>query len=136
MEKDKVPRLLLVEDDAAIRQTLAEFLLMEGYVVSTATDGEQAFQKVTDFGPDLVISDILMPVCDGFQLARRLSALPAPVPFLLMSGFGGEGDLGPLRDNPSFAGFVSKPILIEDLLERISACLDRLKSANPGSTGG
>ena len=110
-------KLLLVEDDASIRQALAEFLRLEGYDVATAIDGEDAIGQVLLQLPDLVISDVLMPVCDGLQLARRLCNLT--VPFLLMSGFGSEGDMGSLRDHPLFVGFTLKPIQIERLLMEI-----------------
>lgn len=67
--------VLLVEDDGAIRETLAEVLTEEGYIVSTAMHGAQALDHLTcGLRPRLILLDLMMPVMDGWQLLRVLHA--------------------------------------------------------------
>ena len=65
-------RVLVVEDDSEIREMLAAFLRAEHYDVATAADGEEALERVFEQAPDLVITDVMMPRLDGFELCRRL----------------------------------------------------------------
>ncbi|MEK6716530.1 MAG: HD domain-containing phosphohydrolase [candidate division NC10 bacterium] len=68
------PRLLVVDDDALIRQFLEDQLTGEGYLVSTARDGEEALAKVAADSPDLILLDVMMPKVDGFEVCRRLKS--------------------------------------------------------------
>jgi len=116
--------LLIVEDDASIRESLSEFLEAEGFQVSTARDGSEGLDRLSGASPlpSLVILDLHMPVLDGEQfLARlrsdeRLRALPV----LLMSGNGSH------RGSPALPvdAVLPKPFEIEELLaavERLGA---------------
>ena len=67
-------RILVVDDDALIRQILADQLVEAGYLVSTARDGEEALAKVAAESPDLVLLDVIMPRLDGFEVCRRLKS--------------------------------------------------------------
>ena len=71
-----VPRVLVVDDTPANVALLERLLRREGYAVVTAADGHEALAKVRTDSPDLVISDVLMPGCDGFQLCRALKSEP------------------------------------------------------------
>ena len=68
------PRILVVDDDALIRQFLEDQLTGEGYLVSTARDGEEALAKVAADSPDLILLDVMMPKLDGFEVCRRLKS--------------------------------------------------------------
>ena len=68
------PRILVVDDDALIRQFLEDQLTGEGYLVSTARDGEEALAKVAADSPDLILLDVMMPKVDGFEVCRRLKS--------------------------------------------------------------
>ena len=68
------PRILVVDDDALIRQFLEDQLTGEGYLVSTARDGEEALVKVAADSPDLILLDVMMPKVDGFEVCRRLKS--------------------------------------------------------------
>jgi CheY-like chemotaxis protein len=78
--------ILVVEDDAILRGILAQALTDEGYVVLTADDGEPALAISSALRLDLVVTDLLLPVMDGLELADRLSRLEAPPPVLFISG--------------------------------------------------
>ncbi|MBI2563923.1 MAG: response regulator [candidate division NC10 bacterium] len=68
------PRILVVDDDALIRQFLEDQLTGEGYLVSTAREGEEALAKVAAEPPDLILLDVMMPKVDGFEVCRRLKS--------------------------------------------------------------
>jgi two-component system cell cycle response regulator DivK len=63
-------KILIVEDDAIIRDALMEFLANEGYETSTATNGKEAVDIAQQFSPDLIIMDMFMPVMDGWDATR------------------------------------------------------------------
>ena len=81
-------RVLVVDDDQKIRALLTELIESEGYEVLTATDGGSALEIVNSFEPDVVISDVVMPVLDGIELCRRIKQDPktSDIPVLLISG--------------------------------------------------
>ncbi|BBL86095.1 two component transcriptional regulator, LuxR family protein (chromatophore) [Paulinella micropora] len=65
-------RLLLVDDEPGIRTAVQAYLEDEGFQITTASDGEEAWEKAQEILPDLVISDVMMPRCDGYTLLKRL----------------------------------------------------------------
>src|SRR5215207_3985571 len=89
-------RVLIVDDDRKIRDLLVDLLELEGYEVSTAPDGAEAIDLALSFGPDIVISDVVMPVVGGLELCRRLKEYPRTVhvPVLLISGLRTSADEG------------------------------------------
>ena len=78
------PRVLIADDDAWILRMVSTVLEKRGYVVETATDGEDAYARALKNPPDLVITDVMMPRMDGWSLVRALRARPEmgllPVP--------------------------------------------------------
>ena len=66
------PRLLLVDDERSITDGLAPFLTRSGFDVRVAADGQDAWDQVRTWHPDIVVSDVVMPVFDGRELVRRL----------------------------------------------------------------
>lgn len=81
-------RVLIVDDDPEVRALLTELIENEGYEVACAADGGSALQIVSSFEPDVVISDVMMPVLDGIELCRQIKKDPrtADIPVLLISG--------------------------------------------------
>src|SRR4029453_16700506 len=82
------PRVLLADHDQNILDLLVELLEVEGYEVESALDGQTALEMVRTFQPDLVISDVVMPIIGGIELCRRLKsdASLSEIPVLLISG--------------------------------------------------
>ncbi|HEV2236291.1 MAG TPA: response regulator [Ktedonobacterales bacterium] len=66
------PTILIVDDEPAIRTMIVEVLSLEGYPVETATNGQEALQKLNDGGPRVVLLDLLMPVMDGRETLAAL----------------------------------------------------------------
>src|SRR5678815_4756685 len=80
--------VLLVEDDPDKTELLKVALSMEGYEVQTAVNGKEALSAMESFQPDLIVSDIMMPEMDGYELARRIRENPLTryIPIILQSG--------------------------------------------------
>lgn len=80
--------VLVVEDDAEVRETLCEFLEGEGYEIDSAADGAEALARAHIMRPDAIVLDLMMPVMDGVQLMEALSDEPtlADIPIFVVSG--------------------------------------------------
>ena len=72
IETPQQPRVLLVDDEPGIRTAVQTYLKDEGFEVETAIDGEEGWEKAQATSPDVVISDVMMPRCDGYTLLKRL----------------------------------------------------------------
>jgi len=118
--------ILVVDDDERTRNSLREILEEEGYGVATASNGQEAIEKL-DGGdpPDLILLDLMMPVMDGWQFLARQKSHPLSrrVPIVLLSG------MAFIRDAPDVADFLSKPIRPEKLLSCIKRFCGEKRSA-------
>lgn len=85
---ERMPRILVVEDDAALREALIDTLELAGQSVLSAADGESALAVLGREPVDLVLSDVQMPGIDGHELLRRVKAVRPGIPFILMTAYG------------------------------------------------
>jgi len=113
-------RILIVDDDSAIRDLLFQILTKNGYLVKTAVDGFDAGIKVVEFGPELILMDLVMPGMDGIEACRRIKdkSGTSEIKVLMMTGF----DTPENRDRSKQAGadgYLSKPINYDVLLEKV-----------------
>jgi CheY-like chemotaxis protein len=113
---ETTPTVLVVEDEPAIREVVADLLQDEGYAVRQASDGLQAIDELEVDEVDLVLSDVRMPRLDGPSLARRLRRHGYAVPVVLMSAVDCEVDLPGVR-------FLPKPFDPDHLLHVIGSAL-------------
>jgi DNA-binding NtrC family response regulator len=81
-------RVLVVDDDAAIRKIISDRMRAQGHEVEVAVDGEAALQAVTDFDPELVLLDMKMPKKDGFEVLEALRRTEAPPPVVMITAHG------------------------------------------------
>ena len=125
----KRPRILIVDDDAAIRATLAQQLASRDYEITSAADGEAGFDRFRLDAPDLVLTDLAMPGVDGFELIRRIRAVSA-VPILVLSVRGGDSEKVRALDLGA-DDYVVKPFSMDELLARVRAQLRRPQAAQP-----
>jgi CheY-like chemotaxis protein len=102
-----------VEDHAALRDALRIMLEDDGYHVSTATNGREALVAITLRPPDLIITDIEMPVMGGLELCEALAGRGERAPIVLMSG--NAGALAPSSAHGASATLI-KPFAVDDLL--------------------
>ena len=122
-----VPRrhILVVDNDAGIRETLAELLELEGYEVRQAENGLVALRMVAERRPALILLDLMMPVMSGWQVLERLheDGELRTIPVLVLSAAGTP---------PANVMFLSKPCIIERLLEAVRGSCAPME---PGSAG-
>lgn len=120
-------RILIVEDDEAIRTALVAKLDLEGYRVTFASDGEEARRKLEESIPDLVLLDLMLPELDGISLLQWLRRRDRSVPVLILSAKGREEQkIEGLKAGAD--DYLAKPFGLGELVARIEALLRR---ANP-----
>jgi CheY-like chemotaxis protein len=114
------PRVLLVEDAPFLRFAFGRLLRMHGFEVMEANDGREALNCMADFHPQLVLTDLMMPVMDGVELIRRLHADPesASIPVVAITADATEQTEREAREAGA-VDFVTKPIDLPALLERL-----------------
>jgi CheY-like chemotaxis protein len=112
--------ILVVDDDEGQRLMLKDLLTLEGWDVLLAENGEEALGKLKRWKMDIVISDIYMPVMDGFRLRNAVREMPgwATLPFLFISGYDDQYTLEAVKD-PKIEGFFRKGKPIAELKEWI-----------------
>ena len=123
-------RILIVDDEPAVREALHRSLAFEGYGTEVAVDGADALDKAAAYRPDLVVLDIQMPRMDGLTAARRLRATGSPTPILMLTARDTVGD----RVTGLDAGaddYLVKPFELDELFARIRALLRRSSYAPP-----
>lgn len=120
--------ILLVDDDPAILEGVADLLELYGYDVTTAIDGHKALQTMQHSVPDLVISDIMMPNMDGYEFFEMVRDNPAwtPIPFIFLTARGQRTDI---RRGQSLGAdaYLTKPFEPEDLIIAVQARLKRAR---------
>ncbi|AGZ38510.1 response regulator transcription factor [Actinoplanes friuliensis] len=117
-------RVLVVDDDPDVRDSLRRSLSFEGYRVTTAADGVQALDSVAGARPDVVVLDLQMPLLDGIETCRRLREQGNDVPVLMLTARDGTRD----RVTGLDAGaddYLAKPFALEELFARLRALLRR-----------
>ena len=125
-------RVLVVDDEPAVRESLTNSLVFEGYEVVAASDGVEALDRVRNERPDLIVLDVLMPRLDGLTTCRRLRAGGDITPVLMLTARDMVGD----RVTGLDAGaddYLVKPFELDELLARVRALLRRsVMAADPG----
>ncbi|MEU8246201.1 response regulator transcription factor [Nonomuraea sp. NPDC048916] len=117
-------RLLVVDDEPALREALQSSLEFEGYRVVTANDGQAALERLAGESYDAVLLDVMMPRLDGLTACRRLRAMGNHVPVLMLTARDAVGD----RVSGLDAGaddYLVKPFELDELLARVRALLRR-----------
>jgi DNA-binding response OmpR family regulator len=125
------PSLLLVEDDAAIAEPLAQALRREGYAVEAVADGIEAARRGVEGEHDLVLLDLGLPGLDGVEVCRRIRAVRPQVPVLMLTARTEEVDTIVGLDAGA-DDYVAKPMRVGELLARVRALLRRAPDA-PGA---
>jgi DNA-binding response OmpR family regulator len=121
-----VPKILIVEDEATLRDTLALNLHSEGYATVTASDGMTGLRLARDEAPDLVILDLMLPELDGLTLCRMLRR-DSDVPIIMLTARGTEMDKI-IGLETGADDYVVKPFSLGEFLARVRANLRRVRS--------
>jgi two-component system response regulator FlrC len=119
-------RILLAEDDTLLANTVDDFLSDEGFLVSLATDGQQALCRAKEQPFDVLLTDLRMPHLDGTELIRLLREIRPDLPVVIMSG-NAPVDLRTrlTRQGEGPTAMVSKPMRLQELLQALQLVLGK-----------
>ena len=124
-------RVLIVDDDQRVLELLADLLKLEGYEVATASDGAEGCDLVHSFGPDVVLSDVVMPRVNGLELCRRVKQDPrtASIPVMLISGLRKADDAGIEGLHAGADDYIDLPFRNEELLVKVDRLVERHRTS-------
>ena len=117
-------KILIVDDDLIIQETLSSMLAAHGYETDLASSGFEAGAKVVKFKPGLIILDLIMSGMDGFEVCERIKENPdtSQIKILAMTGYDTEDKREKIM-KAGADGFIAKPIQMDDLLKRLDDLL-------------
>ncbi len=118
------PTVLVVEDEVRLARTIELYLGKRGFTVRTASNGQEALDRIAETRPDVIVSDIMMPVMDGYALCRRLRMNPetCTIPFLFLTARDGDRDLIKGREMGA-DDYLAKPCDLDVLHARVEALI-------------
>ena len=119
-------RILIVEDTLTIREEIHDILVMEGYIVFEAENGGIGFEIALKERPDLIISDILMPKLNGFEMYKKLqnNKTTKLIPLIFLSAKAEKSDIR-AGMNLGAEDYLTKPIDVEDLLNTVKVKIEK-----------
>jgi two-component system, OmpR family, response regulator MprA len=117
-------RVLVVDDEPAVREAVERALRLEGFEVALAADGAEAVRRLTVVRPDAVLLDVLMPGIDGLEVCRRMRHTGDRTPVLMLTARDAIGDRVAGLDAGA-DDYLPKPFALEELLARLRALLRR-----------
>ena len=118
-------KILVIEDDEDLVRVIEMKLRQEGYEVDHAYDGETALKKISEFKPDLLILDVMIPKIDGVSLNNKLKEDPKTrdLPIIVLTGKIGLKELFMVKDQLTVSAYYQKPILLSTLVDKIKELL-------------
>jgi two-component system sensor histidine kinase/response regulator len=129
MDERKTPVILVIDDEPAIRLGIVIAIRRHGFQVIEAVDGRDGLQKAREFLPDVIISDVMMPPPDGFEMKKILNTDPrsASIPFIFLTARSNQNDrITGIRDGAD--DYIAKPFVMEELLARLDGLLRRVSA--------
>ena len=117
-------KILIAEDDTELQQLFQKVLLKQGYEVLCASNGQEALQKMEQEYIDLIMTDIMMPVMDGYELVKEIRETGNKIPILMITAKSGFDDLqqGFLSGSDDY---MVKPVNVNEMVIRVKALLRR-----------
>ncbi len=122
----KKKRILVVEDEFGLQETFRDVFIMEGYEVRVALDGEEGYQTYLKFKPDLVFTDVVMPIMSGIELVKKIRRDNPKIKVIYISGFFGLKNVKhDLNEDILKYGYpcLAKPFKISAMLELVESYL-------------
>jgi signal transduction histidine kinase len=123
------PTILIIDDEPALLLGLTAIIRRHGYNVITAADGNEGLRKAREAMPDLILSDVMMPPPNGFELRRLMSldSTLSPIPFIFLTARSNVEDrVSGIREGAD--DYITKPFETEELIARIEAVFRRVKT--------
>lgn len=126
-------RVLVVDDDRAVRESLRRSLSFNGYSVELATDGVEALEVINANRPDAAVLDVMMPRLDGLEVCRRLRSAGDDLPILVLTARESVSERVAGLDAGA-DDYLPKPFALEELLARMRALLRRTRAEVPAES--
>lgn len=131
--EERKKKILVVEDESSLQEIFRDVLIMEGYDVRIAVDGENGYQNFLSFEPDLVFTDIIMPKMSGIELVRKIREVNPQIKVIYISGFFGLKNIR--RDLTADIlkygyPYLSKPFKITAMLELVEKYINDQRIEN------
>jgi len=125
MKRKKGKKILVVDDDKEPRLLLSEMLEDEGYDVTTAKDGKEAFKLLRRSSSDLVTTCIMMPNMDGLTLLRKIKEISPDTPVLIISAIASSREIAEKAIKDGASDCLSKPVTANELKGAVRKALKR-----------
>lgn len=118
-------KILIIDDDKMVRDTLRMILVEAGHQITLAVDGKQGLKAFTEIAPDAVITDILMPEKEGVETIRDIRKLSAKVPIIAMSGGGRVGNMSflAIAKQVGASRTFTKPFDLDQVMDAVNELL-------------
>lgn len=118
--------LLVIEDNAEIRENTCEILELAGYKAITAANGKEGIDHAIEYKPDIILCDIMMPKVNGYDVIRKLKSEPetADIPFIYVTASGEKNEVKLAMDMGA-AAYVRKPFQVKELMEAIQDVINK-----------
>lgn len=123
------PKVLVVDDEPNVLRSLVQYLTIEEFTVETASNGQEALEKVGTFQPELILLDVMMPGMDGFEVLDKVKEMPghSDTPVIMLTAKDQSSDV--LKGYQSGAtSYLVKPFNLDELVETINQTLEGSKS--------
>lgn len=124
-----MPKILVVEDEEIVRTNIAEILESEGFQVESAENGISALQKIDQYFPDVIVSDVMMPGMDGYELVKYIQQNPltSSIPIILLTA---RADTQDVRRGMQYGAddYITKPFRAQDLINAVTTRLAKQKN--------
>lgn len=121
-------KILIVDDDPRICETLSDILVEEGYQIVTAFNGHEALEKIRKDSFNMVITDVKMPIMDGISLLKEIEKTHATIEVILITSYGNEGQQVEATRLGAYE-YLNKPLNLDQLKGIIAQAL-KLKEAD------
>ncbi len=124
----KIAKILLIDDDDIVTQTLAMILRTDGHIVTTASNGPDALKIFSENTFDLIITDLFMPQMSGWDIIRRIRLVSTDIPVIVLTGSIEAITTSPSHsfDELGVVDLLMKPVRMADLLARVQSVVGRM----------
>lgn len=124
MNKNAEHKILVIDDEAVIREGLRQALTLEGYQVTVAQNGKIGMEKLQKDSFSVVISDLKMPIMGGIEVLKTISVLQPNVPVIIITGFATVDSAVDAMKNGAFE-YLTKPFLPDQIIEKVQAAVEQ-----------
>lgn len=124
MSENSTHKILVIDDEAVIREGLRQALTMEGYQVTVAPNGKVGMEKLQKESFSVVISDLKMPIMGGIEVLKTISVLQPNVPVIIITGFATVDSAVDAMKNGAFE-YLTKPFLPDQIIEKVQSAIKK-----------